>query len=213
MPELSVIFSDSSMPMNLTDLSDEKLFLKIREGNAAAFDMLFNRYWEKLYRIAYARLKDTDDAQDVVQEVLVRFWNNREKTEIKTSLEMYLMGAVRLQVIDHFRSRKVRERQLQEALDRINLLESSIHDVADYLELEQTLEAIVNEMPAMLKSIYLMRSENMSVKEIASKLGLADQTVKNYISEVLRRLRIALQEKYPEKHLTYLALLITLLNK
>ncbi|WP_160143835.1 RNA polymerase sigma factor [Chryseolinea soli] len=199
--------------MNLTDLSDEKLFLKIREGNAAAFDMLFNRYWEKLYRIAYARLKDTDDAQDVVQEVLVRFWNNREKTEIKTSLEMYLMGAVRLQVIDHFRSRKVRERQLQEALDRINLLESSIHDVADYLELEQTLEAIVNEMPAMLKSIYLMRSENMSVKEIASKLGLADQTVKNYISEVLRRLRIALQEKYPEKHLTYLALLITLLNK
>ena len=201
------------MPMNLTDLSDEKLFLKIREGNATAFDMLFNRYWEKLYRIAFARLKDSDDAQDVVQEVLVRFWNNREKTEIKTSLEMYLMGAVRLQVIDHFRSRKVRERQLQEALDRINLLESSIHDVADYLELEQTLEAIVNEMPAMLKNIYLMRSENMSVKEIASQLGLADQTVKNYISEVLRRLRIALQEKFPEKHLTYLALLITLLNK
>jgi RNA polymerase sigma-70 factor (family 1) len=199
--------------MNLTDLSDEKLFLKIREGNAVAFDMLFNRYWEKLYRIAFARLKDTDDAQDVVQEVLVRFWNNREKTEIKTSLEVYLMGAVRLQVIDHFRSRKVRERQLQEALDRINLLENSIHDVADYLELEQTLEAIVNEMPAMLKNIYLMRSENMSVKEIASRLGLADQTVKNYISEVLRRLRIALQEKYPEKHLTYLALLITLLNK
>lgn len=199
--------------MNLSELSDEELFLRIQEENTMAFDVLFNRYWERLYRAAFARLNNTDDAQDVVQEVLIRLWNKREKTQIKTTLENYLQGAIRLQVIDHFRSRKVREHQLQEALQRINILEESISDVTDYLELEQTLEAAVNQMPKMLKDIYLLRSENMSVHEIAQRLGLADQTVKNYISEVLRRLRVALKEKYPDKHLTYIVVLLTLLNK
>lgn len=199
--------------MNLSELSDEELFLRIQEENTMAFDVLFNRYWERLYRAAFARLNNTDDAQDVVQEVLIRLWNKREKTQIKTTLENYLQGAIRLQVIDHFRSRKVREHQLQEALQRINILEESISDVTDYLELEQTLEAAVNQMPKMLKDIYLLRSENMSVHEIAQRLGLADQTVKNYISEVLRRLRVALKEKYPDKHLTYIVVLLTLLKK
>jgi RNA polymerase sigma-70 factor (ECF subfamily) len=199
--------------MRLANITDEELFLRVRKSDAVAFDMLFNRYWEKLYRTAYARLNDTDEAKDVVQEVFIRLWNNREKTEIKTSLDSYLSGAVRLQVINHFRSRKVRGLQLEEAIDRINLLENSISDVTDYLELEQTLEAAVNDMPLMLRDIYLLRSENLSVKEIASRLGLADQTVKNYISEVLRRLRVVLKDKFPEKHLTYIAFLISLLNK
>jgi predicted transcriptional regulator len=68
-------------------------------------------------------------------------------------------------------------------------------------------------MPEMLRKVYLLRSENHSVKAIAGELGLADQTVKNYIAEVSRRLRIVIAEKYPEKHLTYMALLIAILHK
>lgn len=199
--------------MSASSLSDEKLLSRIRHGDAQAFDALFNRHWEKLYKAAFARLNDSDDAQDIVQEVLISFWNRREQTEIKTSLEGYLLGAVKLRVISHFRSRKVRERQLLEALDRVNILENSISDIADYLELEQTLENAVTAMPEMLRNIYLLRSDNLSIKEIAARTGLADQTVKNYISEVLRRLRVALKEKYPEKHLTYMAILVALLNK
>lgn len=199
--------------MEASSLSDEKLLSRIRHGDALAFDILFNRHWEKLYKAALARLNDSDDAQDIVQEVLISFWNRREQTEIRMSVEIYLLGAVKLRVISHFRSRKVRERQLQEALDRVNILENSISDVADYLELEQTLENAVSEMPEMLRNIYLLRSDNLSIKEIAARTGLADQTVKNYISEVLRRLRLALKKKYPEQHLTYMALIVALLNK
>ncbi|MFA6944434.1 MAG: sigma factor-like helix-turn-helix DNA-binding protein [Pedobacter sp.] len=101
---------------------------------------------------------------------------------------------------------------MEEALQRIDVLEDSIHNLSDYILLEQTIEEAVNTMPEMLKQVYLLRSENLSVKEIAGKLGIADQTVKNYISEVLRRLRVKLAKKYPEGYVTYIAILFATLN-
>ena len=197
----------------MENLSDSELLMHMKGNYHVAFDVLFERYWKKLYKIALARLDDDVIAQDVVQEIFIKIWERRKDLEIHTSFDHYLQNAVRLSVISHFRSKKTTDIQLQDALERINLLEDSIHSLTDYLELEKTLEEAVNEMPQMLKRVYLLRSDNHSVKEIASELGLADQTVKNYISEVSRRLRIILADKYPEKHLIYAALLITMLHK
>jgi RNA polymerase sigma factor (sigma-70 family) len=191
--------------------SDLALLEQIKASDHFAFDVLFDRYWEKLYKTAYARLGDDVIAQDIVQEIFIKVWQRRENLIINTSLENYLHGAVRLSVISHFRSQQASDLRMQDALERINLLEDSIESIADYIELEKTLEEAVNGMPEMLKKVYMLRSDNLSVKAIAGELGLADQTVKNYIAEATRRLRIVISEKYPEKHLTYAALLLPLL--
>jgi len=197
----------------MENFSDLELLKNIKGNNHFAFDVLFEKYWKKLYQTAFARLDDSDAAQDIVQEVFIKIWNRRESLDIKTSLENYLHGAVRLSIISHYRSKKATKIQLQNALERINWLEDSIHSVSDYLELEKTLHDAVERMPEMLKNVYRLRSENHSVKDIAIKLGLADQTVKNYIAEVTRRLRTTIAEKHPEKHLTYIALIIAMLHK
>jgi RNA polymerase sigma-70 factor (ECF subfamily) len=193
--------------------SDLTLLEQIKAGDHYAFDVLFDRYWEKLYIAAFARLGDDVIAQDIVQEIFIKVWQRRENITINTSLENYLHGAVRLSVISHFRLQQASDLRLQDALERINLLEESIDAIADYMELEKTLEEAVNCMPEMLKKVYLLRSDNLSVKAIAGELGLADQTVKNYIAEATRRLRIIIAKKHPEKHLTYMALLLPLLYK
>jgi RNA polymerase sigma-70 factor (ECF subfamily) len=197
----------------MVHFSDKKLFDQIRLHNHSAFNILFDRYWEKLYRTARSRLDDETEAQDIVQEIFIKLWQRRESIEINTSVENYLHGAVRLSVIAHYRSRKVSEARLQDALERINILEDSIHSLTDYLELEQTLEEALSVMPDMLKKVYQLRSENHSVKAIAGELGLADQTVKNYIAEVTRRLRSIIIERHPEKKLTYMAIIIAILYK
>jgi RNA polymerase sigma factor (sigma-70 family) len=193
--------------------SDNALLEQVKDDNRFAFDFLFDRYWRKLYQTAFARLKDEAAAKDIVQEIFIKLWDRRSQLDIKTSIENYLLSAVRFSVISHYRSKKATEIQLQNALERINLLEESIHSLTDYMELEKTLQEAVDRMPEMLKRVYMLRSENHSVKAIAVELGLADQTVKNYLTEVSRRLRIIVAEKYPEKHLTYLALLVTVLHK
>lgn len=193
--------------------SDTLLLQQIKNDSHSAFDMLFESYWKKLYQSALARIKDEEVAQDIVQEIFIKLWDRRAELDIKTSFENYLLNAVRFNVISYYRSKKVTEANLQSALDRINLLEESIHSLNDYLELEKVLQDAVDQMPEMLKRVYQLRSENLSIKEIAGELGLADQTVKNYLTETSRRLRITVAEKYPEKHLTYMALLAILLHK
>ncbi|WP_114939069.1 RNA polymerase sigma factor [Mucilaginibacter endophyticus] len=198
----------------LTESSPDKtLLLQIKEDNSLAFDLLFERYWEKLYQAANARLNDDAIAQDIVQEIFIKLWQRRKVLEVQLSLEYYLLSAVRLSVMGHFRSQKTNDIRMQDALRRVTYLEDSIESHTDYLELERTLEHAVNSMPEMLQKVYQLRSENLSVKAIAGQLGLAEQTVKNYISEVLRRLRQTIIEKHPEKHVTYIAVLAALLHK
>jgi RNA polymerase sigma factor (sigma-70 family) len=197
----------------MENLSDQNLLLRIKRNDHDAFTILFGRYWKSMFRSARSRLNDSEIAQDLVQEIFIRIWQRRSTLQITGPLENYLMGSVRLSVINHFKSSKASDNQLESALQRINILEDSIESLTDYLELEKTLEQAVELMPEMLKRVYEMRSENLSVKAIAGELGIADQTVRNYISEVSRRLRIVISQKFPEKHLTYILLIAAMLNK
>ncbi|WP_316815164.1 RNA polymerase sigma factor [Pedobacter nyackensis] len=195
----------------MESIADQDLLILIRHDDKDAFTTLFDRYWQRLFQSAKARLGGDDAAKDIVQEIFIKLWQRRSDLNIKGPLENYLQGAVRLSVISHYNSKKVNQVLLEDSLDRINILEDSIESLTDYLDMEQTLTEAVELMPEMLKKIYQLRSENLSVREIAGTLGLAEQTVKNYISEVLRRLRIVIAQKYPEKHLTYMAVLAAML--
>jgi len=193
-------------------LSDQNILLLMQRDDHGAFDILFDRYWQRLFLSARSRLNDSDTAKDIVQEIFIKIWQRRGELNVSGSLENYLLGAVRLSVINHFNSAKANQTQLDNALQRINVLEESIDSLTDYLELEITLQQAVEVMPEMLRKVYHLRSENLSIRAIAGELGLADQTVKNYITEVSRRLRIIIASKYPEKHFTYMALLIAMFN-
>lgn len=193
--------------------TDQDLLQRLKHDEHQALEILFDKYWPQLFRTACARLNNSDLAQDIVQELFIDIWKRRSTLAINGSLENYLLRAVKFSVISHYRSRKVTEVQLEDALQRVEMLEDSVASLTDYLELEHTLQQAVDAMPEMLKRVYELRSENLSVKAIAGELGLADQTVKNYIGEVLRRLRLSIAEKHPEKHLTYMALAFAILHK
>jgi len=197
----------------MKNYTDTDLLQFIKCNNHSAFNELFDRYWKKAYQKAFARLNDSTVAQDIVQEIFINLWQRRANLDIHTAFENYLYSAVRLKVISHFRSQKVTSLQLQDAFNRMTLLESATESLTDYIELEHILEAAISVMPEMLQQVYLLKAENLPIKDIAGQLGIADQTVKNYTGEVLRRLRIVIKEKYPEKNLTYLALILAMLYK
>jgi RNA polymerase sigma factor (sigma-70 family) len=197
----------------MKNYTDTDLLLLVKDNGHSAFNALFDRYWKKAYQKAFARLNDKIVAQDIVQEIFINLWQRRANLDIHNSFENYLYSAVRLKVISYFRSQKAATLQLQDAFERMTLLESATESLSDYIELERVLEAAISVMPEMLQQVYLLRTENYSVKDIAGELGIADQTVKNYMGEVLRRLRVVIKEKYPEKNLTYLALILATLYK
>lgn len=189
------------------------LIARITEDDELAFNQLFDLYWEKLYRIAWARVTDTQVAQDIVQELFIKLWQRRKSLDIKGSVEAYLYTATKLSIISHFRAKSKEDLRLQDAATRMDIIHHAVGELEDYLLLEKLIEDTVIKMPELLQQVYTMRNESKSIKEIAADLGIAEQTVKNYTAEVLRRLRMVIQEKYPEKCSAYLSILLVILNK
>ncbi|MFA6944433.1 MAG: sigma factor [Pedobacter sp.] len=75
----------------MKNLTDSQLLEAIKLSNSSAFDILFDRYWDKLYNIALSRLNDSDQVQDIIQELFIKIWERKENINIKISFESYLL--------------------------------------------------------------------------------------------------------------------------
>lgn len=183
----------------MENFSDTRLMDLIREGNNHAFTVLVNRYWEDLYRHIYARLRHEEDAKDILQEIFISVWKNRDTITLdeKASMAPYLFTAARYAVIDHFGKPQTticNEELLSEGLSKN--VSASAHDLLVSKEMEQQVNDVLDRMPERLQLPYrLSRQQHLSNKEIALRLSLSEQTVKNNISITLRYLRTYINEQ------------------
>ena len=86
----------------LTELSDEILVSRLQQGDELAFNAIYTRYWEKLYAIAYNRLKDQFIAEDIVHDIFALVWQRRQEIT-PDSLSAYLAAAVKYAVLSYYR--------------------------------------------------------------------------------------------------------------
>ncbi len=176
-------------------MSDDELLQAIKGDDTAAFKVLYDKYWKALYIKACQRV-DKDDAKDMVQEVMITCWRRRKHIEIKAGGDIgaYLFAAIKYRVISHyaFSSAEIKEPAFFDILDKVysNELETK--------ELQQRIEAAISKLPARMQQIFRMsREEDYSITEIAQQLQLSEQTVKNQLTEALKRLRASLQSQTP----------------
>ena len=58
---------------------DNELVDQLREGSGAAFEQIFKKYWQRLYRLALNKLQTAQEAEEVVQELFASIWEKRER--------------------------------------------------------------------------------------------------------------------------------------
>ncbi|WP_257668800.1 RNA polymerase sigma factor [Parapedobacter tibetensis] len=173
---------------------------RLRSGDTSAYTMVFRKYWEFLYAVAYRRLQDEALAQDVVQDVFMRVWDKRESLAFTPEyLEYYLLKAIKNRIINHFASQRVKAYVLEQVLHRMESMSAQPYQPSRYLELERFLDEQVNTLPDTMRAVFLMRSDNLSIRAIASKLNIAEQTVKNNLTEASHRLRRSLRKKFADE--------------
>ncbi|MFC7523194.1 RNA polymerase sigma factor [Parapedobacter sp. GCM10030251] len=193
-------------------MTESALIDALRSGTPDAYEQLYHRYWKLLYKIAYSRVPDEDAAKDIVQNVLISIWQNRKSLRVRTTLEQFLRGAVKLQTLNHFRSERVKQHVIDLAMAQMELVVEPESDPLSRHVLEQSLDIALHGMPENMKQSFLLRCENRSIKEIAEKLGLAEQTVSNHISEAVRRLRQKLTKHHQGELLLGLSLFLSLVH-
>lgn len=178
--------------------TDQRLIAAMQNDDPHAFQTLFNLYWKDLYKTAYNRLRSQSEAEDLVQDIFADIWERRYSLEITTSLNNYLQRSLKFRIIRMLSRANLHKKALGHLLYQMTEMETTILDVLTTSDVERTLSQAIHSFPDNMKNIFLLRSEDYSIKEIAEALGLAEQTVKNNVTESLRRLKLVLAKEHPD---------------
>lgn len=174
--------------------SDVELTGLLKSGDLGAFTEIHERYYALLYSHAYKRLPDREEVKDILQELFVNIWNNREAIDLKTGLAAYLSTAVRNRILNTYRHEKIRADYISSFQ---TFLDGKNQPVADEMLRVKELVAIINAevagMPPQMRRIFEMsRKENLSHQQIAEELNISLLTVRKQVQNSLKILRAKL---------------------
>lgn len=176
---------------------EQVLIDKIRKGDEEVFEEFFRTWYPKLCLFANQYVQSPDLSRDVVQEVFIRIWDNREEFEVHSSLKAYLYQAVKNQSISHLRKKKTTVDILEATeieSDRYEMDEISLFKGQSF---SSRIWREVDQLPERKRTIFtLYRKHGLSYKEIAEVMGIKRKTVENQMGRAVHFLKEKLQSIY-----------------
>lgn len=177
--------------------TEERFLLSaMQHGDLKAYGVLFRRYYPILcaYATKFVELKD---AEEIVQDVMLWLWENRETQTFETSLSQYLFKTVyhrAVNLIVHHRSQLRADTLFYENMQEM-LQDTDFYQLE---ELQKRIKEAVDALPPTYREAFVMhRFDNKSYKEIAEILQVSPKTVDYRIQQALKQLRITLKDYLP----------------
>lgn len=184
------------MLLNTQYSSDDELFSSIKTGDIKAFEIFFLRYYSVLCAYSHHFLEHIEDGEEIVQDLMVWFWENRDMHIIESSPRNYLYKAVKNRCLTLLNRKQIKERIIRTMANNIYHLEDPDFYIVD--ELVQKIEEAISNLPETYREAFkLNRFDNMSYKEIATKYNVSVKTIDYRIGQALKILRIELKDYLP----------------
>ena len=182
--------------MSDTQSKDTSLLTAMQNGDRSAFDMLFQKYYSVLCAYCY-RFVRLEDAEEIVQDVMLWLWENRERPIIEYSLKQYLFKAVYHRCMTRIVQNEVKQRADTAYHERMSAMLQDV-DIYQINELSRHIQKAINELPPAYKEAFIMhRFRNLSYKEAAELLNVSPKTVDFRIQQALKILRVKLKDYLP----------------
>lgn len=174
-------------------LDDLQLIDLLKKGDESAFSEIYSRYADSLAGFASSKFFDLEDGRDIIHDVFVKLWQERTQLKVDRDVKAYLFKLTRDRIVDKIR-KNITRRQYAAMIDSLAVrYEATIEQKIAAKEIAQSIETSLEELSPRVKEIFLLsRKENLSITEIADKLQLSEQTVKNQLSTALKHLRTSL---------------------
>lgn len=174
--------------------SDENLLYRMANDDQTAFTTLYRRHWEALFITTIRAIGNKEEAEDIIQEVFASLWNRRKALNLTGPAAGYLQASVKYRAINYIDRNFVRRNYLA-ALSEV--AEAGVPASPEVLlrvkEMQQLIQTVIEDMPPKMREVFeLSRREYLSHKEIAARLGIAEETVKKHIQHALQLLRSAM---------------------
>lgn len=175
---------------DLTNFDEKMLVSKLRNNDVKSFDLLFEKYSNKLFRFSFSLLKNHEDSKEIVQETFYRVWEKRNEIDSSKSFKAFLFTISYHLIIDQLRL-KLKDQEYRRFLkEYFKTEENKLDSGADYETLNRQISAIIEELPAKRKQIFVMsREKSLTHKEIAEQLNISVKTVENQINLALKLIK------------------------
>jgi RNA polymerase sigma-70 factor (ECF subfamily) len=173
--------------------NNNELLSLLSESDELAFAEIYNRFWQKLFAIAYNRLKEIQTAEDIVHDVLVSLWSNRKKVSIE-SLENYLATAAKYMVLAKIKKKERQRIYNNNASHQAPVFDLPMEASVHYKYILEIVKNEVEKLPEKCRLIFkCSRNAGMPVKQIAKELNISPKTVENQLNKALKQLKLVVR--------------------
>jgi RNA polymerase sigma-70 factor (ECF subfamily) len=170
--------------------TEQELVILLGKNSPVAFQKLFDRYSQKIYRFSLSYLKSDAEAEEIVQEVFMKLWENRGKLKSDKSFKSYLFTIAFNAIKKKFNQKMKNEKYKHDLFQWLNEEKPSLESRLDFETLLEKLDLLIGQLPEKRKAIFLQRKkEGKSIQDIAAEMGISPKTVKNQITEAMNFLK------------------------
>lgn len=176
--------------------SYERILLqKLKNNDQSAFTVIFTKYYKDLVHFSFNFTKNQNLSEEIVQEVFLKLWEDRNSLLIHNSLKSFLLKAVQNRSINALRHLNIKHQYATIILQHPNLSENDTENYILHSELEANFNQAMAKIPVQYAEAFRMsRIENLNYQEIAAKLGVSVRTVEVWLSKALHLLSKELKD-------------------
>ncbi len=175
--------------------NESDLVKKLSHGDFEAYELLFERYGSKLYRFVFSYLKSDVDSEDLVQEVFMKLWENKENLKSNKSFQSYLFTIAFNSIKQRFNLKIRKDKFKHDLIEWFSQEQPSLESRKDFEILLDKLDQLIDQLPEKRKKVFILRKkEGKSIEEIANELEISPKTVKNQITEAMKFFKKSFKE-------------------
>jgi RNA polymerase sigma-70 factor (family 1) len=193
----------------------EKTLLQLAStGNEEAFTRLFSLYKDKLYSFALRLTGCKEKAQDIVQEVFLKLWQNQTSLNTIENFSSYIFKLAQNQFLNAAKRMANESLIISKIHSTTNVYNAPPDEKLECKEVESILHEVIQKLPPQQKLIFkLSREQGLKHEEIATQLQISPSTVKNHLVQSLKTIRKYLSSNLDIAGLYFLVIDCFLLKK
>lgn len=178
-----------------TPYNENELFLQISRGDQQAFRLLFDLYRQRLFAFAWQLCHSAVDAEEIVQDVFLRLWEQREKLPDVDMPRKYIYTMTRNRTLDVLGKIAKDQRMVRQMWATMRQSDNDTEQLLYAEDSRKLIQLALSRLSEKKRTVFtLSRHEGLSHQDIAARLGLSVQTVKNIMTEVLKHIQYFLSQ-------------------
>lgn len=179
----------------LTISKTDELIRRLKKDDKSAVDELFSYYYPRLYHFSKSVLKIETEIDDILQEVFVKIWLNRQKINNVETFNSYIFTITKNEILNLIRS-KLRDQTFKNELFLRSVAEEyQTSNQVEFDEIENKIDQTVACLPEKRQQVFVLsRMEGLSNKEIAQKLNISEKTVEDHITHAIKYIKSSMHQ-------------------